>query len=295
MAQERFVAYRRSSTPSQTIGLEMQQSAIDDYVCRTGAEIINWYQDVGSASPTQARLPKHQPQLVRAIAHARAEKASLLVARLDRLTRSTAVLALLLECGPKLLVVETPSASPFVLQIYAAAAEEYRRQVSRRVKAGIAAARAKGHDTHAHAYKSGLGNQAAHKRYADQIRPIVESIRRGRRLSQGDVAAELNVRGLRTVRGLKWTASTVSILWTWFHRRWDSTRFRGRSSSAGAKATAAARARAEALHTLIKAYRARGARKAEDIMKRLSKDKVPTVSGRPWTAHRTRLLLRRLR
>ena len=203
MAQERFVAYRRSSTPSQTIGLEMQQSAINDYVRRTGTGIIASYQDVGAASPTQARLPNQQPQLVRALEQARAEKASLIVARLDRLTRSTAVLALLLECGPKLLVVETPNASPFVLQIYAAAAEEYRRQVSRRVKAGIVAAQAKGRDTHAHAYRSGRANQAAHRRYADRIRPIVESIRRGRRLSQGDVAAELNARGLRTVRGLK--------------------------------------------------------------------------------------------
>src|SRR5260370_26818755 len=102
----------------------MQQSAIDDYVRRTGTEIIASYQDVGTASPTQARLPNQQPQLVRALAQARAENASLIVARLDRLTRSTAVLALLLECGPKLLVVETPTAIPFVLQVYARGAAE---------------------------------------------------------------------------------------------------------------------------------------------------------------------------
>jgi DNA invertase Pin-like site-specific DNA recombinase len=107
----RFVAYCRSSTPKQTIGLEMQQTAIDQYVHRTRGELIDWYQDVGSASPTQSRLPKQQPQLVRAISRARAEIASLIVARLDRLTRSTAVLALLLESGPPLLVVETPNAS----------------------------------------------------------------------------------------------------------------------------------------------------------------------------------------
>ncbi len=65
VAQERFVAYRRSSTQSQTIGLEMQQSAINDYVRRTGTGIIASYQDVGAASPTRARLPNQQPQLVR--------------------------------------------------------------------------------------------------------------------------------------------------------------------------------------------------------------------------------------
>lgn len=295
MAPQRFVAYRRSSTPRQTIGLEMQKTAIDDYSNRTNSEIIAWYQDVGSASPTQARLPNQQPQLVRAIAHARTEHASLLVARLDRLTRSNAVLALLLESGPPLLVIETPTAGPFVLQIYAAAAEEYRRQVSRRVKSGIAAAQAKGRDTHTHAYKSGLGNQAVHKRYADGLRPVIESIRRGRRMSQGDVAAELNARGLHTVRGGSWTADSVQILWVWFHRRWHSTRFRGRPSRSGAAATVAARARAERLRILIKAYRERGARTAEDIMKRLNKGKVPTVSGRPWSVAMTRRLIHRLR
>jgi DNA invertase Pin-like site-specific DNA recombinase len=282
---ERFVAYRRSSTPEQTIGLEMQQTAIDQYVERVGGRLIDWYKDVGSASPTQNRLQKQQPELVRAIARARAEMASLIVARLDRLTRSTAVLALLLESGPELLVVETPKASPFVLQIYAAAAEEYRRQVSRRVRAGIAAAQAKGRDTHLHAYKSGLGNRAAHQHYADQIRPIIESIRRGRRLSRGDVATELNARGLRTVRGGPWTEDAVAILWEWFHRRWDSARFRGRPSSSGANATAAAQARAEQLRILIKAYRARGAKTAEDITKCLNKGKVPMPSGRPWRVH----------
>jgi DNA invertase Pin-like site-specific DNA recombinase len=295
VGDERFVAYRRSSTPEQTIGLEMQETAINQYIDRTHGDLVAWYQDVGSASPTQSRLPKQQPQLVCAISRALAENASLIVARLDRLTRSTAVLALLLESGPHLLVVETPNASPFVLQIYAAAAEEYRRQVSRRVKAGIAAAQAKGRDTHRHAYKSGLGNRAASKRYADQMHPVIESIRRGRRLSQGDVAKELNARGLRTIRGGPWTDDAVALLWEWFHRRWSSTRFRGRPSSSGADATAAAQARAEELRTLIRVYRERGARNAEAIMTHLNKGKVPTVSGRPWTVHRTRQLIRRLR
>jgi hypothetical protein len=73
----------------------------------------------------QARLLSQQSHLVCTIAQARAEKASVIVARLDRLTRSTGGLALILNCGPKLLVVETPNARPFVLQIYAAATEEY--------------------------------------------------------------------------------------------------------------------------------------------------------------------------
>src|SRR5258708_21363696 len=117
----------------------MEQAAIDQHVHRTRGELSDWYQDGGSGSPTQSRLPKQQPQLVRAISRARAEIASLIVARLDRLTRSTAVLALLLESGPPLLVVETPNASPFGLQIYPAAAEEYRRPVIRRGKAGTTA------------------------------------------------------------------------------------------------------------------------------------------------------------
>jgi DNA invertase Pin-like site-specific DNA recombinase len=294
MGDQRFIAYCRSSTRQQTIGLEMQRAAIDDYVQRKQAEIVDRYQDVGPASPTNYGLARQQPQLVLAMARAENENAAVIVSRLDRLTRSTAVLALMLECGPPLLVVETPGAAPFVLQIYAAVAEEYRRRVSRRVRAGIAAARARGRDTHKHAYASGLGNRAAAKRYAESIRPIIETIRRGRSLSRGDVAVELNGRGLRTIRGCLWNEENVAVLWQWFHMTWSSTRFRGRQSRSGAVALDAANRRAKEFGMLIRVYRERGAKNAEAVMKLLNRGRVPSVTGKPWSLSMTRRLLRRL-
>jgi DNA invertase Pin-like site-specific DNA recombinase len=117
-----FIAYRRASTKKQTIGLEIQRAGVEDYIQRNGGELIAWYEDVGAAAKSAGDLSKAQPNLVRALAHSLNVQATLIVARLDRLTRSTAVLALTLEDGPPLLVVETPDASPFILQIYAAVA-----------------------------------------------------------------------------------------------------------------------------------------------------------------------------
>src|SRR5260370_35733407 len=87
-------------------------SKLDQYVHRNHGKLIDWYQDVGSASPTQSRLPKQQPQLVRAISRARAADALLLVARLARRARSTAGLTLRLVAGPPLVYFEPPKRAP---------------------------------------------------------------------------------------------------------------------------------------------------------------------------------------
>src|SRR5882724_304782 len=137
MAQRTFVSYCRASTPVQVIGLEIQRRTIRTYAERVGAEIIAWYEEVRPASQSVAKFERHQPELFRAIEHCRKAGATLIVARLDRLARSAALCTSLIESGPPLVVAELPNASPFVLQIYAAVAEEYRRIVRRRCMAGV--------------------------------------------------------------------------------------------------------------------------------------------------------------
>jgi DNA invertase Pin-like site-specific DNA recombinase len=181
--EQQFVGYSRSSTRAQTIGLEIQRNEIERYVQRAGGEIISWYTDIGSASATLKRLSKNQPNLSSALTAARKSKATLIAARLDRLTRSCAVLASILENGPKLVIAGTPTATPFVLQVYAAVAEEFRRQTSRRCKAGIVAAIARGARDPAKYRESGrrfglLTRQAA-KDHAEHLRPVMEEFRRG--------------------------------------------------------------------------------------------------------------------
>src|SRR5690349_243336 len=100
MPAQILVAYTRASTAQQVLGLEIQRNAIDRYRACAGAEVVAWYQDIGTASRGLSRLTKDQPALGRALAHARSLNANLIAARLDRLTRSTAILAEILESGP---------------------------------------------------------------------------------------------------------------------------------------------------------------------------------------------------
>jgi DNA invertase Pin-like site-specific DNA recombinase len=296
MTQQHFIGYRRSSTKHQTIGLEIQRRDIETHVERTGGEIIRWYTDVGSASATLRRLAKEQPNLHRALDDARKCKATVIAARLDRLTRSCAVLAAILESGPKLLIASAPTNTPFVLQIYAAVAEEYRRQVSRRCKAGIAAAIARGardlDKARAAGRRFGLASRQAAIDHAEQLRPIMEGIRQGTPTSADDLARQLNERGYRTVLGGPWTSNSIFRAWSWLHRRWHSRQFpRGKGGSM--RIAASGRERALHYRPLIDAYRKAGASTIADVAAQLNANDVRTPKGLTWSkANTARLLLR---
>lgn len=248
--ETRFIAYLRSSAP-HPYSLEVQRQSIEAYAARVGGTIVARFEEVRLASFNLKSLGRAQPELCKALDLAKLAKATLIVARLDRLTRSVAILANILESSQPLVVVDTPGASPFVLQIYAAAAEEYRRQTSRRCKAVIAAAIAGGVNRRRHALMAGAAQHEAAKAHALRVKAIIEEIRLGRPMSAGDVAEQLNRRGELSYRKLPWTDGSILVAWRWFHRKWATARYPGRSSSSGGDEVTAARARAEQLRAIV--------------------------------------------
>src|SRR5437870_5803610 len=91
------IAYYRVSTNRQGqsgLGLEAQQSAVQDYSAREGAAILASYKEVESG-----KRDNNRPQIHRAIAHAKRSKATLVVAKLDRLARNVAFTSTLMESG----------------------------------------------------------------------------------------------------------------------------------------------------------------------------------------------------
>ena len=85
-----------------------------------------------------------RPELDNALALCRRTKATLVIAKLDRLARSVAFIANLIESRIPFIAVDRPNAKPFELHIYTALAEEEARQISDRTKAGLASAKAGG-------------------------------------------------------------------------------------------------------------------------------------------------------
>ncbi|MGM9403838.1 recombinase family protein [Aliiroseovarius sp. KMU-71] len=211
----RFVTYLRVSTERQGqsgLGLEAQRAAVLDHVAGKG-EIAAEYVEIESGKRNE------RPQLAQAIAEAKRIGAVLLIAKLDRLARNVAFIANLLESGVEIAAADMPEANRFVLHIMAAVAEQEGRAISERTKAALAAAKARGvklgwsipervSEQRQAARKGAAVNKARALAHAENVLPVVEQIRAGG-ASLRQIAAELNARGIKTVRGGKWYATTV--------------------------------------------------------------------------------------
>lgn len=135
---QRFVVYTRVSTKKQGdsgLGLDAQERDIGlflDNYSELPWEVLARFQDVESGARSD------RPELEKAITLAKAEGATLLVAKLDRLSRSVAFIATLLEDRKlNFRVASMPYADKFQLHIYAALAEQERDFISKRTSAAL--------------------------------------------------------------------------------------------------------------------------------------------------------------
>jgi DNA invertase Pin-like site-specific DNA recombinase len=138
---QRFVAYERVSTKRQGasgLGLEAQRKAIDDFVASRGAEAIARFTEVESGKLAN-RL-----ELAKALHIAKVTVATLLIAKLDRLSRNAAFLLTLRDSGVRFVAADMPEANDLTVGIMALVAEQEREAISRRTKEALAAARARG-------------------------------------------------------------------------------------------------------------------------------------------------------
>src|ERR1700722_19621836 len=85
-----------------------------------------------------------RPELAKALAATRKGRATLLIAKLDRLARNVAFIANLMDAGCDFVACDQPFASRLTLHILAAVAEDEARRISEQTKAALAAAKARG-------------------------------------------------------------------------------------------------------------------------------------------------------
>jgi DNA invertase Pin-like site-specific DNA recombinase len=209
-----LVAYYRVSTKKQGdsgLGLEGQAAAVAAFARAAGRPLLRAFTE------TESGKRSDRPELRKALAHARRAKGTLVVAKLDRLSRNVAFLSTLMEAAVDFVCVDNPHATPFTLHILAAVAEFEARAISERTKAGLAAYKARGgvlgsHRagsplTRADRLKGGvLGRrtlrEAAVKDYADLLPEMLAW--RGEGLTLRAIAARLNEAGHSTRGGAAW-------------------------------------------------------------------------------------------
>jgi len=209
----KYVIYRRVSTQEQErsgLGLDAQTRDINTYLDHFSGQpykIIGEYVDVLSGADHD------RPELTKAVQLAKKQKATLLVAKLDRLSRKVSYIAKLMEDKHiQFKVANLPQADNFQLHLYAALAEQERAFISQRTKAALAEAKARG------VVLGGLRDSTNERnkvraagafKLAKSIEKIVVPMRkRGDTLKA--IAGSLNDAKVSTSRGGTWTPVQVS-------------------------------------------------------------------------------------
>ena len=137
----KIIAYYRVSTKQQGdsgLGLEGQVAAVAAYARGQGAAIVRAYREVESGKRAD------RPELVKALAHARRSRATLVIAKLDRLARNVHFLSSLMESGVDFIACDNPYANRLTIHILAAVAEDEAKRISERTRAALAASKARG-------------------------------------------------------------------------------------------------------------------------------------------------------
>jgi DNA invertase Pin-like site-specific DNA recombinase len=207
----KYVAYYRVSTERQGqsgLGLEAQQTAVKQYA----DGIIHSFTEIESGKNDD------RPQLQAAIAMCKATGAALLIAKIDRLSRQAAFLLTLRDSGVQIVAADMPHAGTLEFGIRAVVAQHEREEISRRTKAALQAAKARGvklgSPNPAAGSAAGIASiQASADQFAQRILPIIADIERSGCTSLRAIAAALTARGIQTARGgQKWGASQVANL-----------------------------------------------------------------------------------
>jgi DNA invertase Pin-like site-specific DNA recombinase len=132
----KIVVYRRVSTDKQGrsgLGLDAQHDLVTAYVEREKCTVVGEFTEVETGKRND------RPELAKAIAQAKRLKATLVIAKLDRLGRSVHFISGLMESGVKFLAADAPDDEPFILHVKASFAEEEARKISKRTKEALAA------------------------------------------------------------------------------------------------------------------------------------------------------------
>lgn len=210
MAEGKFISYLRVSTDRQGrtgLGLEAQRQAVAEYLNGGSWQLLAEHVEVESGK----RGSSSRPVLAEALAACKKHKATLVIARLDRLARNLHFISGLMQAGVDFVACDMPSANRLTVQIMAAIAEDEGRRISERTRAALQAAKARGKLLGTHGRVLGQQNRDRALEHVRQIAPVVRGIRSAAR-SVREVTEALNAAGVPTAKGGKWHLASVHRL-----------------------------------------------------------------------------------
>ena len=211
-----YVAYYRVSTKGQGqsgLGLEAQRAAVRRFI-KAGEEILEEFTEVESGKRDS------REQLRAAIALSKSRQATLLIAKLDRLSRNAGFIFALRDSGADFVCADMPEANTLTIGIFAVLAQHERELISQRTRAALQAKREQGfrlgspQNLTPEARRKGLEvrQQNARSNKANRQASRLARIYREQGHTFQRIADELNAEGYLTRHGKPFRRGTVHYL-----------------------------------------------------------------------------------
>lgn len=211
----KYVAYYRVSTKRQNLGIEAQKNTVLNYINSVGGELINSYNEKESGKCD------NRIELIKAIDFCKINNATLVIAKLDRLSRNVSFIFALKDANIKFYCCDIPELNTLTLGIFATIAQSERETISSRTKAALQAKKAKGirlgapnasisnemRIKSAEALRRKADNNTNNKRAYTVICSLVE-----RNMTLQYIASYLNQNDFRTSKNCLFTPIAVSRL-----------------------------------------------------------------------------------
>lgn len=206
---QKAIPYYRVSTKRQAqsgLGLEAQQKTVADFARANDFILIDEFIE------TESGKNNSRPRLAAAMIACKKENAILLIAKLDRLSRSVAFISTLMESRVEFKAIDNPFADKFTIHILAAVAEKEREDTSARTTAALAAAKRRGVKLGKYGrYVLSRRNKRTAKQFANHMQPIIQNLKNNGINTIRAITAELNRLGIPTFsnQNAHWHLNTV--------------------------------------------------------------------------------------
>lgn len=207
-----YIAYYRTSTKRQNLGLEAQRKVVNDWLIANGGNLIDEY------SEKESGKNNNRIELNKAINACKKQDCHLLIAKLDRLSRCVSFIFALRDSNVNFIACDLPEFNTMTLAIFSGLAQQERELISQRTKLALAELKRKGiklgnpnatfsEDTRMMAYKKLTENAEANPNNRKASSMIKAMLYRTNNLSE--IARELNANGFVTSRGKQFNAIQI--------------------------------------------------------------------------------------
>lgn len=214
METKKFVAYLRISKQkagTQGLSEEGQSRAVEAFVKSRAGHIVATFQEIESGKNDR------RPELLKAMSLAKSIGATLVIAKLDRLSRNASFTMALKESGVDFIAADMPEANTFMIGIMALVAQQERDFISSRTKAALQSKRERGWVprkpvgfTRETALKGAMAvKEAAREKQSNKMAHAFATNLRKQGMTLEQIAARLNEGGFPTSKGCGWHKTSV--------------------------------------------------------------------------------------